>query len=322
MQMATDFDPYRILGIDKRAFSDDIYNAYQRAIAEHPNDAQAQREIEAAYAVLGNIEQRREYDARVAAREALGTPVPSQDSIAATRAMGVGPGAVANVPWTLMDMGRALILPLLLIALNVGAAIFSNIDTNDLTETDYIVNFGFGFILEGALLALAWHFGIRKYKLSWRAFGFFWPKNLVWWFPIAIIAAAMGTIMVYVLALSAVGADPQGNVPDKVYDYVIPIIMLGVLSVLMAPFVEEIFFRAFLYQGFAKKWGMYAGIGLSGFVFGLAHVADADTLLIAPAIGVIGCIFAWSYAKTGSIYPSLIAHVIFNLISFAAGFWQ
>jgi membrane protease YdiL (CAAX protease family) len=316
--MATDFDPYRILGIDRTAFSDDIYAAYQRALDEAGDDEARRREIEAAYAILGNIEQRREYDRRLSEREAMGVAAASPEAIAAT----AGAPKQTTVAWTRGDLVKAMILPGILVVLNLIAFIASDVDTEDLTEEEYIINFGFGFLLEVALLGLAYHFGIRKHKLSWRAFGFHWPERLRWWFPLAIAAAALATIFIYVSILTAVSAEPQGNIPENVYDYVIPVVMLGILSVLVAPFVEEIFFRAFLYQGLAKMWGPNAGIAVSGFIFGLIHVADADSLVIAPAIAVIGAIFAWAFMRTGSIYPSLIAHILFNLTSYASGFAQ
>ena len=40
------------------------------------------------------------------------------------------------------------------------------------------------------------------------------------------------------------------------------------------------------------------------------------------AIAAIGAIFAWGVAKSGSIYPSLFAHVVFNSVSFFIGFTE
>lgn len=314
--MATDFDPYRILGIDRTAFSDDIYEAYQRALAAHPNDGEALREIEAAYAILGNLEQRREYDRRVTERESAGYVPATPEAVEAAG------GTTTEVRWTLGDMGKALILPMLLIGLNVIATLTVDVDEEELTEAEYTVGFGFSFLVQGVLLALAYHFGIRKYGLSWRAFGFHWPRHVRWWFPLAVTAAALLVVRIYIWVLIALGVDDtEGNLPSGAYDYLIPVILLGLLSICVAPLVEEVFFRGFLYQGFAKRWGVSAGIAISAVIFGLIHISGTDSLIVAPAIALIGGIFAWAVARTGSIYPSVIAHLIFNAISFMGGFF-
>jgi membrane protease YdiL (CAAX protease family) len=316
--MATDFDPYRILGVDRGASADDVRAAYERLRAEAPPGSDRWREVEAAYAVLGSEEGRREYDSRLSMREISGVPAASAEALTAAGE----PGGYESVPWTPRDVGLALMLPLILIVLNVGVSVTTDIDTDDLTETDHIVGFGFGFVLEAALLALAFNFAVRKYKGSWRSLGFRWPTNVKWWFPLAIVGGAFAVIWVWVGLLYALGIAPESNIPENVYDFVIPVIMLGLLSIIAAPLAEEVFFRGFLFQGVAKRWGMWAGIGFSAFIFGLAHAGAPDTWLLLPAIAAIGGIFAWGFAKSGSIYPSLFAHVIFNSVSFLVGFTE
>ncbi len=316
--MATDFDPYRILGVDRGASADDVRAAYERLRAEAPSGLERRREVEAAYAVLGSEERRREYDSRLSMRETSGMPAASAEAVTLAGA----PAGSDRVPWTPRDIGLALILPLLLIALNVGAAISTDVDTDDLTETDHIIGFGFGFLLEVALLALAFNFAVRKYGGSWRSLGFRWPVDMRWWFPPAIVGGAFVTIWVWVGLLFALGIAPDSNIPENVYDFAIPVIMLGLLSIIAAPLAEEVFFRGFLFQGVAKRWGMWAGITFSAFIFGLSHAGAPDSWLLLPAIAVIGGIFAWGFAKSGSIYPSLFAHVIFNSVSFIVGFTE
>jgi len=313
--MATDFDPYRILGVGRGASADDVRAAYERLMAEAPAGPE-RREAEAAYAVLGSEERRREYDSRLSLREMRGMPAASAEALTVAGA----PEADEDVRWTLRDIALALILPLLLIALTVSLAVTTDIDTDNLTETDHIVNLGFGLVLEAALLGLAFQFAVRKYKGSWRSLGFRRPVGVRWWFPLVIVGGAFATIWIWVGLLYALGIAPESNIPENAYDFVIPVIMLGLLSMLAAPLAEEVFFRAFLFQGVAKRWGMWAGIGFSAFIFGLAHAGAPESWLLLPAIAAIGGIFAWGFARSRSIYPSLFAHVIFNSVSFFVGF--
>ena len=46
---------------------------------------------------------------------------------------------------------------------------------------------------------------------------------------------------------------------------------------------------------------------LSSFVFSIAH----EPIAMALAFGG-GCLYGWLRVKTGSIYPSMIAHAIWN----------
>ncbi len=144
--MANEFDPYRILGVDRTASADDVQAAYERLKTEAPEGSERRREVETAYAVVGSAEGRREYDSRLSARELSGVLPPPAEALAAAGK----PAAGAGVPWTPRDIAIALILPLLLIALNVGASLATDVDTDDLTETDHIVGFGFGFSVRTA----------------------------------------------------------------------------------------------------------------------------------------------------------------------------
>ena len=316
--MATDFDPYRILGVDRGASADDVRAAYERLSAEAPAGSERRREVEASYAVLGSADKRREYDSRLSLRESQGMPAASAEALT----LASKPAGYEVVPWTMGDVARALILPLLLIVLNVGAAITTDVDTDDLTETDHIVGLAFGFVLEAALLAFVYYFAVRKYRGSWRSLGFRRPENVRWWFPLAIVGGSFLTIWVWVGLLYVLGIAPESNIPENIYDYAIPVVMLGLLTIVVAPFAEEVFFRGFLFQGAAKRWGMWAGIGFSAFIFGLAHAGAPESWLLLPAIAGIGAIFAWGFAKSGSIYPSLFAHVVFNSVSFFIGFTE
>jgi hypothetical protein len=405
--MATDFDPYHILGVDSSASADDIWDAYSRLIGEFEVGTSRRSEIEVAYAVIGRPEQRREYDARISSRqgelsrgslasvEVLRTEIEDHlrrgyhlvtttaDSAYLTRrnnfawgwavfwlvlgvlpfvgyllyyaskrvesayiwidstgtvhrsnsadqlsgatlsALGAERGVIAgSVPWTLGDIALALILPLLLIALNIGGGMTQDLDTDDFTESDYVISYAFTLVLEVALLLLVFHFAVRKYRGTFRSLGFVWPASRHWWLPLAVLVASLATIMLYTFALSLVGVEAEGNVADKAFDYASSAILLTIVSVAAAPLAEEVFFRAFLYQGLARAWGVWPGILASAAMFGLLHASTPESLLIIPPITAIGAIFAWAYSRTGSIYPSLIAHIIFNSFAVAAGFVQ
>lgn len=86
-----------------------------------------------------------------------------------------------------------------------------------------------------------------------------------------------------------------------------------ILLVLIAPIMEELCFRYFLYDRWARlRFGVWKGILLTGFLFVICHpVSDLRGVLLywAPTI----C-FYFVYDSFG-LYGSIAAHMIFNFIA-------
>ena len=64
---------------------------------------------------------------------------------------------------------------------------------------------------------------------------------------------------------------------------------------------------------FGRHRSAGSGIGVSGFVFSLAH---QDVGLIIP-FTLVGIVLAYTYEKTGTLFGSISVHFVFNLVSFA-----
>ena len=84
-----------------------------------------------------------------------------------------------------------------------------------------------------------------------------------------------------------------------------------VVTVLVAPVVEEVFFRGMLLTRWSLKWGPTAGVIGSSIVFGLFHVGFFG----AFAFGVAMCLL---YIKTSTLIVPMAAHFLNNLV--ASGF--
>ncbi len=87
----------------------------------------------------------------------------------------------------------------------------------------------------------------------------------------------------------------------------------GVLVIGIAPFVEEFFFRGFLYKAFKNGIGVWPGALASGTLFGLIHLKP---IYFAPLMA-LGVILALLYQRTGSIWPCIGVHAANNAIAFA-----
>jgi len=82
----------------------------------------------------------------------------------------------------------------------------------------------------------------------------------------------------------------------------------------VAPLVEEIFFRGFLFQGLRQKYGWLSAIPLSSAIFGAAHL---DPVSLIPTF-ILGCVLAYMYHRSNSLWPGIIFHTMINSFNLCA----
>lgn len=85
----------------------------------------------------------------------------------------------------------------------------------------------------------------------------------------------------------------------------------------VAPLAEELFFRGFVF-GALRRRGLPLAAGVSGVLFGLAHVASSPIGFIVP-LAVLGVLLCLVYERTGSLYPPIALHCVNNSIAFGVG---
>jgi hypothetical protein len=171
-------------------------------------------------------------------------------------------------------------------------------------------------LFDGLLIAVAvsvasgWKFNLRVAlgRLGLRGFR---PSGFGWMF------AMLGVYYVGAIAFSAIVIQPKQEDIGKQLGVCNPGIGIAIFAVLaiivLAPVAEEIFFRGFFFAGLRQRWSLWPSALLSGAVFGLVHAPTGPTAAI-PLAG-LGVGLAWLYNKTGSIYPSMLAHFLNNAIA-------
>ncbi len=229
-----------------------------------------------------------------------------------------------RTPWGYADMAMAIavVVGSVIIVLIPMVIIIGVIGGGALDDDDgevRAVGIAVSFLLEGLLLVAAALFSVGKYKLSWSSLGLRLPKRGGYWFPLPLFFAALVVLGLYAAIVDALGIDPEGNVPEDAFDSTAGIVFLGVLSLALAPFMEEVFFRGFLFGGLRGRLGLLGAAFASGLLFALPHYAGVGSLSLIPAIGIIGMLFAWGYYYTGSLLAPVVAHFMFNLTSFLFG---
>ena len=227
------------------------------------------------------------------------------------------PAPGGRTPWGYADMAMAIgavIGGTILVALP-AAAIAALIAGGSNVTGDHAamaVLLGANLLLELFLLAAVAVFAVRKYRVSWASVGLRLPERGSWWLPLALLGGALVAVWTYFSLLAALGVEPAGNIPEGAFDTVPLTVLVGILSLALAPVMEETFFRGFLFGGLRGRWGVFFAALSSGFLFSAAH---ADPLLFIP-FTVVGMVFAWGYVYSGSILAGMIAHLLFNSISF------
>ena len=87
-------------------------------------------------------------------------------------------------------------------------------------------------------------------------------------------------------------------------------------TVVLAPLFEETLFRG-LFQtsllgavgwGAARRWCVIVGVAVA---FSAIHYGSVSWQAL-PALAVLGVVFGWLYERTGSLWPGLVAHAVFN----------
>lgn len=91
-------------------------------------------------------------------------------------------------------------------------------------------------------------------------------------------------------------------------DTILPVI---VNAVFIAPLVEELFFRGFIYNILKKHTGILTAALVSGLFFGAVHISLVQCIILT-IFGIVQCFL---YEHTRSIVYPMLLHMIFNGIA-------
>ncbi|MDQ7095072.1 type II CAAX endopeptidase family protein [Desulfosporosinus sp. PR] len=140
------------------------------------------------------------------------------------------------------------------------------------------------------------------------------PKRYKWWKLIlgvlVVLLFSLGSAFVLNYCLSYWAPHfllSHYNEPKQAYSTFNEVFKLFV-AVLVAPFVEELFFRGLMLHRFSVKWNIHVAIILSSILFGILHF----NFIGITMVGFIMCIV---YLKTRSLIPTMIMHSLNNLLA-------
>ena len=86
------------------------------------------------------------------------------------------------------------------------------------------------------------------------------------------------------------------------------------VAVFGAPVYEELIFRGILFPYLAKRAGLAGGVVATSLVFALVHLHLPSMV----PLGLLSAALCLAYWRTGSLWPSIGMHMLFNAVSILA----
>ena len=222
-----------------------------------------------------------------------------------------------QVPWT----PRHVVISLVVVAVIVGAAIAASRSFAEFVDIDgwgeHVVFLVASILLHGSMLLTVWFFAVRPRGGRWALLGFRRVKPISTTLIVVFgVAIAQSAVFGYTLLVEQLGIDflVPDQMPPEWADNPISFAIIAISAVIVAPLVEEIFFRGFIYQALRRTMAILPAALLTSVVFGIAHI---DPAIIIP-IAVVGMILLGIYRWTGNLWSSIITHAGYNAVAVAA----
>lgn len=186
------------------------------------------------------------------------------------------------------------------------------------------------FVTDGAMLLVLWY-RLARVKLSWAALGLgagFWraapgrvgPGRAM---GIGLAVGVVGLVVSSALggALQRLGLDESGQ--DKLlieplkHAPLVVVLAMVFAGTFIAPAVEELFFRGYVFRAVAIRRGAPLAYLISAATFAAFHLAGGGSLLpILPGLFVIGLMLCFAYHRTGNLLADITAHAVNNGAAF------
>lgn len=193
----------------------------------------------------------------------------------------------------------SLIIYVLWIAITLFGA---RLITGGEATLDELVSSGVGWQFATAIVLLL----AAIFMFKWHDMQFGKPHSLVrvMWFPVIYLMVFAGGIVIVGL--------PALNV-----------VIFVAINTLMVGASEEIMFRGVLFRAFEKAMSIWPTIILTSVLFGAVHTLNVfitgelgPAVLQSIAAGMSGLVFMAIVIRTGSIWPAIIYHFLWDLLLF------
>jgi len=196
----------------------------------------------------------------------------------------------------------------------LGRALFS------LSVPPIVVIVGISFVLYGALVATARVVREQVGSPSWAdAFGLAVKgKDVLYGLAVFVLGNVLGAVLVSPIATNPRYQGENTGAVQHFREDAWAIAGLILVAVVVAPIVEELFFRGVLLRALNDAIGSGPAVFAQAAFFGLCHYqpyAGTHNVEVVIAIFGAGLALGWSANHFRSLGPGMIAHAMRNLVA-------
>lgn len=224
-----------------------------------------------------------------------------------------------NPPWTLADVVRILLVAV--VALVVLGAVIVPVAARRLgvpaTSAQITENPRVALPVQAAAYVVVLIFMVVTLRVRqlhfWKSIQWNWP-GLKW--PAYVLGGALLGFLIE--GASAFLPIPKEVPFDKYFTDATGAYLMAVFGVTLAPLMEELFFRGFLYPALSRSIGVTLSLLITALAFALLHAAQlAHAWAPLFLIFVVGFVLTYTRARARSVASSFLIHAGYNSTLFA-----
>ena len=134
-----------------------------------------------------------------------------------------------------------------------------------------------------------------------------WPRQAVWFVVAGIVASLALEALAHVLPM------PKQLPVERYFQTPLEAWVLSFFGMTLAPLVEELFFRGFLYPVLARRLGTFIAVVMTALGFSLIHMSQlARAWAPVLIVSLIGLVLTIVRAWTRSVAAGVLMHMAYN----------
>jgi len=184
------------------------------------------------------------------------------------------------------------------------------------TNTASLVNFLFYLVIFGIIYWIV--VGIKKLDFL-KTLRLGWPQKSYWVKYAVITGILLGIISVilnhYFPVIEEITGGGKGPVRQLLTMGITGDILIFIMTVILAPVIEEILYRGFLFSALASRLGIWISGIIVSITYVVFHFFSAGRHIPAiSSICLLAIITMILRIKAGSLFPPVACHLFYNLI--------